>query len=122
MTVVAVVEDDPFILDAVTLLLESRGWNVRAHPSGEAFLDSLGGGAACDCLLLDPHLPGISGAGVARAAVERRIPTLVLTARPCSEVTEEVAAILGAEAVIVKPVRASELIDRIRALLTASVD
>lgn len=121
MAVVAVVEDDPTILDALTLLLESGGWTVRAYPSGETFLGELCRDVPCDCLLLDPHLPGVSGAEVARAAAARGVPILTLTARPESPVTAEVAALSGAAGVMTKPVGAAELLARIADLVRGSM-
>ncbi len=114
--VVAVVEDDLSILDAVTLVLEDRGWRARPYATGEAFLTDYGQGAKCDCLLLDPHLPGISGVEVAHAMAGSGVPILVVTARPDSPLTRTLVHD-GASAVIVKPVSAGELVERIEQLL-----
>jgi two-component system, LuxR family, response regulator FixJ len=38
---VHVVEDDPAMRDALTLLLQGEGFDVRSYPSAEAFLIEL---------------------------------------------------------------------------------
>jgi FixJ family two-component response regulator len=117
---VAVVEDDDLILDATRLVLESHGWEAHTYPTGEAFLADIELGVTYDCLVLDPHLPGISGADVAAAISGSGIPILVLTARPDSPLTKAVVR-LGARTVIIKPVDAVRLADTIVALLPGPV-
>lgn len=116
MVVVAVVEDDASILDAIRLVLEDEGWDARMYPTGEAFLADLERGNAFDCVLIDPHLPGKTGAEVALALAGSGVPMLVLTARPDSPLTSLVAQ-LGARAVITKPVDALALTAAIGAWL-----
>jgi FixJ family two-component response regulator len=116
VVVVAVVEDDPSILDATQLVLESLGWQACPYATAEAFLTDLEGGKAFDCVLLDPHLPGKSGAEVARGLADSGIPVLVFTARPDSPLTIATAR-YGANAVFTKPVDAAALTDAIEALV-----
>lgn len=107
---VAVVEDDASILDAVQLVLEAVGWDVYPYATGEAFLADLRMGRIFHCLLLDPHLPGLSGLEVVQAMSREgvSIPFVVLTAHPDSPVTLALRD-LGARAIILKPVQASAL-------------
>ncbi len=114
--VVAVVEDDPLILDAVKLVLEAQGWEARAFATGEDFLADYRERPRCDCLLLDPHLPGIDGRMVAEALAGSQVPILVITAHPDSPLTRAVLR-SGARALITKPVGAVELVQRIEQLL-----
>lgn len=114
---VAVVDDDSGVLDAVQLVLETEGWAVSTFPNGEDFLASLNSDAP-DCLILDPHLPGLNGAEVIQAVSRggRSIPTICLSARPDTPIAREVLA-NGAQAVLTKPVKAENLVGVVRDLL-----
>jgi FixJ family two-component response regulator len=115
---VAVVEDDYGILDALRLVLEMRGWNIRGYANAEAFLAEIDTYKP-DCVVLDPHLPLINGAEVARRLTDgNRIPFIALTARPTSAITTAVAE-LGAHAILTKPVSADDLIAHIEAAILA---
>ena len=57
---VAVVDDDASVSKATQALLRSRGFTTVAYASAEAFLRSREGRQA-SCLVLDVHLPGLSG-------------------------------------------------------------
>ncbi len=113
MVVVAVVDDDASILDAMTFLIESEGWNARVYASGEAFLDDYQQDGEIDCLILDPHLDGISGADVTQALVNSHIPIIGLTARPESPITQSIKK-LGVKTMLTKPVQADDLVATIR--------
>jgi FixJ family two-component response regulator len=56
---IAVVDDDPRILESLEDLLESAGHDVRLHRSGAALLAS--GIADIDCLITDIGMPGMDG-------------------------------------------------------------
>jgi two-component system OmpR family response regulator len=112
---VAVVDDDEAVLDAVRLVMEQEGWIARTFTSGESFVASLQEFEP-DCLILDPHLPGLSGAQVARAVAGNgySIPVICLTARPDTPVTDEILD-AGARAMLTKPVKADDLVAVVRA-------
>jgi len=57
---VYVVEDDGAVRDSLRVLLESEGLTIVAFASAEAFLSETQPDGA-GCLLLDWHLPGMSG-------------------------------------------------------------
>lgn len=118
--VIAVVEDDPYILDALQLVLEAHGWEARTFLTGEEFLADFCSRPECDCLLLDPHLPGIDGGKVAESVAPSGVPILVITARPDSTLTRTLVE-QGARGVITKPVGEAELVARIAALLSQRV-
>jgi FixJ family two-component response regulator len=73
--VIAVIDDDPLMLQALTRLLKARSFEVRAFSTAHAFLD---GDAAneVDCLVLDIGLIGVSGIELAQRlnAADRRFP------------------------------------------------
>ena len=56
---VAVVDDDPRILESLQELLESAGYDAVVHASGDAFLAS--DVSSIDCLITDIGLPGMDG-------------------------------------------------------------
>ncbi|APR77907.1 Nitrogen regulation protein NR(I) [Minicystis rosea] len=62
---VAVVDDDASVREALDGLLRSAGFAVEAYAAPQDFLDRSSGSAAAmhppDCLILDIELPGLSG-------------------------------------------------------------
>lgn len=59
-SVVAVVDDDPRVLEAIGNLLDSAGYQVLRFDSAESFL-AAGQGAAVQCLISDVGMPGMNG-------------------------------------------------------------
>lgn len=57
---IAIVDDDRSILDALSALFESLGYRSAVFPSAEEYLSS-DLKADTRCLILDVHLPGMSG-------------------------------------------------------------
>jgi FixJ family two-component response regulator len=57
--VVAVVDDDPRILESLEDLLESAGYEVQLHASGSSLLGS--GLSGIDCLITDVGMPTMGG-------------------------------------------------------------
>lgn len=57
--VVAVVDDDPRILESLHELLESAGYQVRLHSSARSLLES--GVSDIDCLVTDISMPIMDG-------------------------------------------------------------
>jgi two-component system, LuxR family, response regulator FixJ len=55
-----IIEDDPGMRDALTLLLQGDGFDVRAYPSAEAFLAELDRLQPI-CLITDLRLPDMDG-------------------------------------------------------------
>ena len=118
---VVIVDDDETILDAVELVLRELSWGVRTYASGEAFLADIPNHPPPDCLILDPHLRGMSGDAVARAMSTdyQQVPIIALTAQPSSPV---IAAVIGAgvRAILTKPVSVETLIDEIEVAMEAA--
>lgn len=80
LRLVHVVDDDEAVREGVTILLEASGYDVQSHESGVAFLRDLGS-LSPGCVLLDMHMPEISGLDVQVALRERGVdwPVIVLT-------------------------------------------
>ncbi|HEY6744336.1 MAG TPA: response regulator transcription factor [Mycobacteriales bacterium] len=111
------VEDDPRIRAALVLGLTDEGYGVVEAGSGESALRLLDDDGAFDVVLLDLMLPGMDGFSVCRTVRSRGdLPIIMITARSGSEdVVRGLEA--GADDYVTKPVVASELAARIRALL-----
>jgi FixJ family two-component response regulator len=79
--VVAVVDDDPRLLESLEDLLESAGYAARSYPSAGALL--LGGLAELDLLITDIGMPGMDGfelREIVRAA-RPELPVFMITGR-----------------------------------------
>jgi FixJ family two-component response regulator len=113
MRTIAVVDDDPSMLQGLTRLLSAHGFRVQTFASAESFLDDID---KCEahCLLLDIHLGGISGIELQRQLISSRrtLPVIFMTAIE-DEVTRQKALELGCVAYLKKPFLAKLLIDAI---------
>lgn len=112
-TTIAVIEDAEDVLDALKLILENQQWSTNLYSTGEEFIADFPK-TKPDCVVLDPHLPNMSGVDVAQAivATDDSIPIIVLTAQPNSPLTTKIRK-MGAQQVLVKPIRAEALISSI---------
>jgi len=116
---VLVVEDEPAILELISVNLEHAGFKPLRAPSAEAALRLLAE-VLPDVVLLDWMLPGQSGVALARRlraeARTRELPLIFLTAR--ADEQDKVAGLeAGADDYITKPFSTKELVARIRAVL-----
>jgi DNA-binding response OmpR family regulator len=113
-----VVEDDPDIVELVSLYLTRDGWAVDALGDGRAALLRLRAGGY-ELVVLDLQLPGLDGLSVCseirRDAAMRALPVVVITARG-DEADRIVGLELGADDYLVKPFSPRELVARVRAL------
>jgi len=107
---VAVLDDEPQMRTALTRLLRTHGLQVEAYGTGEELLASLANHSP-SCLLLDLHMPGLTGFDVleALAAAKRTLPVIVLTGHDKAGNQERVSA-LGAVAYLLKPLDESALL------------
>jgi DNA-binding response OmpR family regulator len=111
-----VVEDDERIRQALGLALADAGYAVIPAATGEDAIAQLRV-ERIDLVVLDVMLPGVDGITICRRLRARGdIPIIIITARSDTvDVIEGLEA--GADDYMVKPVVASELAARIRALL-----
>jgi FixJ family two-component response regulator len=79
--VVAIVEDDEAMRLAICRVLDTERYVTEAYDSAEAFIAS-GAATRADCLVLDVHLPGMSGMELhdRLAASAAALPTVFITA------------------------------------------
>jgi CheY-like chemotaxis protein len=101
-----IVDDDRSVRTSLTRLMRSAGYEARAFASPEEYLDALGGdpGMAAGCLILDLHMPGMSGLELQEILNrrERSVPVIVLTASEDPELRAK-ARLAGAFKVLRKP-------------------
>jgi two-component system response regulator MtrA len=119
---VLLVEDDASVRAAVTLVLETSGFEVTAVGDGRAAVAEAARADGHDLVLLDLMLPGISGLDVCRE-VRRlsNVPIVMLTAR--TDTADVVAGLeLGADDYVTKPFEPVELVARLRAVLRRAAD
>jgi FixJ family two-component response regulator len=79
---IAVVDDDPRVLESLENLLQSVGYGVRGFSSAPALLENAGL-AHIDCLITDVGLSGMSGFELQQIALAERpdLPVILITAR-----------------------------------------
>jgi len=113
---VAVVDDEDDVRQALCRLLRSAGFDVLAYGSGAEFL-SHAVGSAPDCVVLDLRMPGSNGFDVQHSLVEQSlaVPVIMMTGN-ASEDSRRQAIENGADAYLPKPVDGDTLI---HAVMTA---
>lgn len=78
---IVIIDDDDAVRDSMRMLLECYGYVVRDHASASSFLDSDIGKAGF--LLVDQHMPGMTGVELLELLHARRhpAPALMMTGR-----------------------------------------
>lgn len=106
---VAIADDDEAVRDSLAALIGAYGFNVRAFATAR---DILRGHAVepAHCLVLDHHMPGVTGLDVLQSLRERGdiTPVILITGIPDSTLYAK-ARSLGAAAILYKPVSHAEL-------------
>lgn len=115
---ILIVEDDPVQAQAVAEVLSRHNFNVSVVNDGEAAIRFLQA-ETVDAVVLDWHLPGISGIEVLnwiREASGEKYGVLFLTSR-VQELDVVRALDSGADDYLAKPFRSDELVARVQALV-----
>lgn len=99
---IAVVDDDDAVRDSLRFFLETLDHPVVTFGSGDEFLAHDGSGLAC--LILDHHMPEMTGLQLAEElrGIGSRLPILLVTGMPSPSIVIR-AAELGVERVLEKP-------------------
>ncbi len=117
---ILIAEDEPFILESLTFLLEREGYGVRSAIDGDTALRDVTT-APPDLLILDTMIPGKDGFEVLsrlRAAPSsEKLPVLVLTAKGQDADRKRMLS-LGANEFVTKPFSNKDLLGRIAGLMT----
>jgi two-component system response regulator FixJ len=115
---VTIVDDDEDVRNSMQELLQCAGFDTRGYASGREFLKNFDPPAGI-CIILDLHMPDISGFGVLDALHARgnTIPIVLFSGRS-DHTTEEFAQRSGVIALLTKPVEGDTIIDLIQTLAT----
>jgi FixJ family two-component response regulator len=116
--IVAIVDDDADIREAVASLLMASSFTIDTFSSAEAFLQ-FPHRKEVRCLILDVHLPGMSGVELQKSLLDAgdMVPIVFISA---SESVRDLVMEAGAAAFLHKPVRAKALLQEIEAALKGS--
>ncbi len=111
---VYVVDDDPSLRKALGRLCHAVGLEVKTFGSAREFLDSPP--PACPaCLVLDVHLPGLSGLDLQAELAARKIQTPIVFITGQGDIPTSVRAMkAGAVDFLTKPFRNQDLVAVIR--------
>ena len=116
-SVVMIVDDDDSMRRAARRLVRSFGLGVDTFASAEDFLAS-GRLSETACLVLDVHMPGLSGIELQSKLIAEghHIPVIFITAF-ADEKTQARALEAGAYAYLIKPFDEDDLLEGIRRAL-----
>lgn len=117
---VFIVEDDPIIVEGLTIALNQEGYDVTSFGNVTDAIKEIDSEAHYDVCLLDVNLPDGDGFQVCKAIRSKsNVPVIFLTA--CDDEIHTVLAFeQGADDYIAKPFRIRELLARIKAILRRS--
>lgn len=117
---VFVVDDDPAVREALTLLLEQEDINVESFESAEVFLAACRPGP-CSCAILDIRMPGMDGIQLQAELTKRGnlLPIIFLTSY--GDIPSSVRAIkAGAVDFLTKPITGALLLESVKEALRDS--
>ncbi len=109
---VAIVDDDASVRASLQRLCNAYDMRATTFASGPEFLAALEADASpIDCLLLDGHMPHMTGAELQRNLIARgvRIPTIVFTADDAPDMLTHYAP-FGIIAFLRKPISGDDLL------------
>ena len=122
---ILIVDDDPDLVEAVTMILESKKYDVSAAYGGLEGLEKVKTEKP-DLVVLDVMMPDKDGYAVCKEMKAdpklSKIPILLLTAVvskiPSTHYTQQMGLETEADDYMDKPVEPAELVNRIEALLS----
>lgn len=114
---ILIVDDEPYIADALRISLSHVGYDARVAHSGGAALGEIEAWTP-DLLILDVMLPDMSGYDVCRELIVRGHDSGVIFLSARGEVSDRVRGFgVGADDYVTKPFSLEEIIARVRAVL-----
>jgi FixJ family two-component response regulator len=119
-SLVAVIDDDVAVCEAISSLLRSAGYRCATFDSAEVFLAS-GRVSEIDCILLDMSMPGMNGLDLhlALTRMMHPAPVIYVTATHDGGLRER-ALSQGAAALLAKTFDDEQLLDAIHLVLNNS--
>ncbi len=110
---VFVIDDDPAVCRALSRLLITAGYGVRAFESAESFLADRDSEAP-GCLLLDVCLPGLDGMQLQRSLLSSPCPRPIVFLTGTGDIQTSVSAMkAGAVDFLTKPIDGKRLVEAI---------
>jgi len=117
---ILIVEDEEILLSLESILLTSKGYEVKGMKDGPSALEAVAS-TKPDLVLLDIMLPGIDGYEVCRQIkaneLTRHIPVVMLSAKKSKEDLVK-AEQVGADWYITKPFKSAMVIETIQRFLS----
>lgn len=118
---ICLIDDDIFVRDALSLGLSDAGFEVLTAPGAAAGFDIVRR-ETIDAVITDMNMPGSGGAELI-AEVRAEFPDMPIIAISGASVIDgraigDIATERGANAVMVKPFRAHQLADMLKALMS----
>lgn len=121
-SLIAIVDDEPDILELVSLNLKKNGFKIKEFSEANSFLKYIQNDLP-ELVILDLMLPDFDGMEICKKlkASERTVnlPIIMLTAK-ADETDKIVGLELGADDYITKPFSPKELVARVKAVLRRS--
>lgn len=116
---ITIVDDEPDILELVSLHLKKAGFKVKGFPDAESFTSFLATNTP-DLIILDLMLPDTDGLDICKDLKKKdssaSIPIIMLTAK--GEETDKILGLeLGADDYVTKPFSPKELVARVKVVL-----
>ena len=120
---IAIIDDEPDIVELVSLHLTKAGFDAKGFLSAEDFFDSIGKNIP-DLILLDLMLPDADGFEICKYLKNKdefaSLPIIMLTAKG-EEADKVIGLELGADDYVTKPFSPKELVARVKAVLRRQV-
>lgn len=114
-----IVDDDPAVRDALSVLFNMEGYVVETFSDGDAFIRSASKSVPA-CIMLDVHMPGRSGIEILKALNAENYPAPIFIISGQGDIPMAVEAIRnGAFDFIEKPFSAETVLERVRESLSA---
>ncbi len=114
---ILLIDDDPDILEVISMILENKGYTVKTSDNGENIEKEMP-----ELLLLDIWMSGKFGSEICKelkaSEKTRHIPVILLSA---NRDIEEIAKTCGANGFIPKPFKMKDLIEKVNYHINASL-
>jgi FixJ family two-component response regulator len=116
---VFIVDDDPLVLNALTIVLSREGYQVTGFAEGASFL-AAAKSRTPTCVILDVHMPGQSGLDILKELNAQQYPAPIFIISGVGDIPMAVDAIKnGAFDFIEKPFDATTVVTRVREAVEA---
>ena len=116
---IIIVDDDPAVRDALSVVFSLEGYEVSSFGDGQALLDAARARTPA-CILLDVHMPGRSGLDILKELNAQDWPAPIFIISGQGDIPMAVEAIKnGALDFIEKPFDANTVVSRVREAIEA---